>query len=207
MDATSLYLRMFFAARPFTSSGLDSVADSMGTSGLLSKDRGNRYFITPAKNVTAASLGNKVLFGRLYYERLSEEERLAVGAHELAHMLEKGSSRPRTAALSLGISVILTAMVYVSVHSLLPSELAFCASFFPLISTLSSRDQEKRRLEELRCDSVSASLVGGPPLITSIRMAESVLFENARRPSILRSRKKTSPTVDERASAIMALAM
>jgi Zn-dependent protease with chaperone function len=206
MDATSLYLRVFFGARPFTSSGLDSIAESMGTSGLLSQDKGNRYFITPAKNVTAASLGNKVLFGRLYYERLTEKERLAVGAHELAHMLEEGSSRSRTATLSLGISVVLTAIVYLSVHSLLVSEIAFCASFFPLISILSSRDQERRRLEELRCDGVSASLVGGLPLIASIRMAESMLFENARRPSFLRSRKKTSPTADERASAIMALA-
>ncbi len=207
MDASSLYLRMFFAARPFTSSGLDSIAESMGTSALLSQDRRDRYFITPAKRVTAASLGNKVLFGRGYYERLTEKERLAVGAHELAHMLEKDSSRPRVAMLSLGTAAILTVVSYVLMHSVLLSEIAFCASFFPLISTLSSRDQERRRLEELKCDGISASLVGGAHMISSIRAAESLLFENAGRPSILRSRRKTSPTADERASAIMALAV
>lgn len=205
MDAASLYLRTFFAAKPFASSDLDSIAESMGVSALLSEDRGDRYFITPAKRITAASLGNKVLFGRSYYQRLTERERLAAGTHELAHMLEKDNPRTRTAAVSLGTATMLAVVVYISIHSLMLSEIAFCTSFFPLISTLSSWDEERSRVQELKCDGISASLVGGTHMISSIRTAESMLSENSRRPSFLRARRKTSPTADERANAIMAL--
>ncbi len=88
MDTGSLYLRLFFGAKPFESPGLDTLAGRMNALHLLSRDPRERYYMTRAR-VPAVSLGNKVLFGARYYERLTESQRLAAGAHEFAHILGK----------------------------------------------------------------------------------------------------------------------
>ncbi|MGA2664734.1 MAG: M48 family metalloprotease [Nitrososphaerales archaeon] len=204
MDPASLYLRTFFGARPFASQELDSLAERMGVSPSQSPNPSERYFVTGARSVTAASLGNKVLFGRRYYERLSGDERLAVAAHEFAHMMDHDDGRSRVASLTLGLSLVLTFAALVAFHSLLLAESAFCASFLAMIRILSSRELERGRLQELRCDSLAASLVGGGPMISSIRLAESMEARRSGRGLLRRSRADHDPAFEERTRAIMA---
>ena len=203
MNLGSLYLLAFFGAKPFDSADLDSLAQRMGVLKLMSPNTRERYFITSANGFTAAALGNKVVFGRPYYERLSDEERLAVSAHEFGHILDRDNCRRKIASKTLLVSLALTVATFLAFHSVLLTESVFCLAFLGLMRILSSRDVERSRLQELKCDSAAASMVGVEPTITSIRLADSML---ARRSGLrLFSRSSTDPSVEERTDAIMAL--
>jgi Zn-dependent protease with chaperone function len=206
MDLASLYLRAFFGARPFISDELDSLADRMRVSQFLSSDRADRYFMTRAKRFTAVTFGRKVVFGSKYYEQMSAEQRLAVGAHEFAHVLKGENRRSRIALSSLGVSAAFTAFVYIAFQLPLASELAFCATFIGLMTALSSKEVERSRLEELNCDSVSASYVSGDAMIGSIRLAESMLTSTPRR-VLFRTVGSTYPSLRERTDALASKAV
>jgi Zn-dependent protease with chaperone function len=199
MDLTSLYLRTFFGARAFASSELDALAQRMGVLGRLSPDRNDRYFVVGAERVAAANMGNKVVFGRRYYDSLNDEQRLAVGAHEFAHLLSDNNERLKIATSSLAASVIVALFAFISLHSVLLAEIAFLGSFLPLMGILTSRDSRRNMNEELECDRVAVTYVNGPAMISSIRMA-GVLWARSPRPS-----KFLSSTVERRASAIVTL--
>ena len=205
MDLTSFYLRTFLGARPFGSSELDSLAERMNVLHLLSGNPRDRYFTTGARAVSAANLGNKVVFGRLFYDSLSEDERLAVGAHEFAHILHCDNRRGAIAISTLGVSLVSAAATFLAAHSVLLAELFFCLSFLGLMWIRSSGDVEKSRLEELKCDSVAASFVGGPPVVRSIRLADSMRTQRSRAGLFRGPRRDLDPGVEERASAIMGL--
>lgn len=192
MDITSLYLRAFFGARPFASSQLDTLAERMGVSGLQSPDPQKRYFITNTKGVTAANVGDKIVFGRLYFESLSDEQRLAVGAHEFAHSLDRHNERLNVAAGSLLGSSASAATAYALSGSVLIAELAFLVSFFVAMGILSPREAVKNSHRELQCDRIAVSFVSSEAMVSSLRLAET-------------HTKPRFPTVEERASAIMSL--
>jgi Zn-dependent protease with chaperone function len=204
MDLASFYLRTFFGAKPFGSPELDSLAKRMRVLHLMSSNPQDRYFTTDAKTVTAVNLGNKVVFGHLFYERLSEDERLAVSAHEFAHILHHDDRRGVIAVSTLGVSLVLTAAIFFAVHSVLITEVFFCLSFLGLMWIRSSRDADRSRLQELKCDSMAASFVGGQPMISSIRLAESLLVQRSGVGFFRRTRKNGDPTVEERTRAIVA---
>jgi hypothetical protein len=205
MDLTSFYLRTFLGARPFGSSELDSLAERMNVLHLLSGNPRDRYFTTSTRAVSAANLGNKVVFSRLFYDSLSEDERLAVGAHEFAHILHCDNRRGAIATSTLGFSLVSAAMTFLVTHSVLLAESFFCLFFLGLMWIRSSRDVEKGRLEELKCDSVAASFVGCSPVVRSIRLADSMRIQRSR-PGLFRgSRRGVDPGVEERATAIMGL--
>jgi Zn-dependent protease with chaperone function len=174
MDLASLYLRLFFSARSFRSQDLDSLASRMGVLHRLSPDPSDRYFITPARGATAANFGNKIVFGRRYYETMTDEQRIAVGAHEFAHTINSDGGRLRVAVTSMLAACGGVLGVFAAFRSVLAAELAFLACFFVLMSLLSSRQAEKDVSEELDCDSVAAFFVSPQTLVSSIRLAASV---------------------------------
>jgi Zn-dependent protease with chaperone function len=202
MDLTSWYLRSFFGAKGVRSPELDSLAERMGVLPLLSRDPADRYLITKAKSITALSLGNKVVFGRSYYDLLTDAQRLAVSAHEFAHMLEKERGRWSIAWSTLAISSLLTVGTFLALHSVLLSESVFCLSFFGTIRILSSREVERGKLQELRCDNLATSFVGGEPMIASLRLAVSIRNQSPRRSFLRRLSKSPMSAVEERISAI-----
>jgi len=204
MDPSSWYLRAFFGAKGLQSAELDSLAERMGVMPLLSSDPLNRYLLTRAKNVTALSLGNKIVFGRSYYERLTDEQRLAVGAHELGHILEEDKGRLNIAWSTLAASSALTVASFLALHSVLLAESVFCLSFLGAMRVLSSREVERGRLQELKCDNLATSFVGGEPMIASLRIAISIRNQKSGRRFLRRLNKSPVSAVEERISAINA---
>lgn len=202
MNATSVYLRVFFGAKPLRSTELDSLAGRMGVLDRLSSDPLDRYFVTDARSVTAVSLGNKIVFGRSYFDRLSEDERLAVGAHELAHKLEHGNRRANMVWSTLAASSVLMALIFLAFHSLLLTESAFCLSFLGVMRIRSSREVEKGKLQEIRCDGLAASFVGPEPMIGSLRLAESMSTETSKRNLWRRFGRVSASATEERIRAI-----
>ncbi len=205
LDLTSLYLRLFFRARPYSAPQLDSLAETMGVVQLMSSSPLERYLISDSTSVAALSLGNKIMFGRSYYQKLSEEERLAVSAHELAHIKEQHNRRLMVALVALVSSVAFATTTLLALHSVLVTESVFCISFLGVVRVLSSREAERSRLEELRCDSAAASLIGGQHMISSIRLAESMFVRKPRRGLRGWFSTKLNGGAEERISALVAL--
>ncbi len=155
MDLTSLYLRLFFRARPYSAPQLDSLAETMGVVQLMSSSPLERYLISDSTSVAALSLGNKIMFGRSYYQKLSEEERLAVSAHELAHIKEQHNRRLMVALVALVSSVAFATTTLLALHSVLVTESVFCISFLGVVRVpLLERGREiqtRRTQMRLRC--------------------------------------------------------
>lgn len=145
MDLASLYLRGFLGAKPFISQEMDSLAGRMSVVQRLSADNEDRYFLTGAKGVTAVTLGNKVVFGRKYYEKLSAQERLAAGAHEFAHVLDQDNKKLRITASNMAVSFALTLATLVAFHNILLTESVFCILFLASMWVSSSRDAGKEQ--------------------------------------------------------------
>jgi Zn-dependent protease with chaperone function len=205
LDFASVYLRAFLGARSFDSPQIDSLAERMGVSGSLSPDLQDRYFVTGARDIAAATLGKKLVFGRAYFERLSDNERVAAAAHEFAHVLDEDGDRWRISIWSLGASFFLMLTAYGAFRSALLSECLFCASFFVMMRFLTSRQGESSKLRELRCDSIAVSFVGGEAMITALRLAESTLTPTTQRRALPWLSRSPNPTIAERAEAIIAL--
>ena len=198
MDLVSVYLRVFFGAKPFASDELDSLALRMGLLDQLSADPGERYFIINGKSVTAANVGNRIVFGSRYYGSLTGDQRLAVGAHEFGHSLFHRKERLMIALSSVSSSLLTAAAGFLATRSLLASELFFLCSFFLVIGVLSSREARNGLKDEVQCDGLAVSFVGPEPMIASIRLAETMA-----RPGFLQwPGKGISSTVEERAAAI-----
>lgn len=197
MDLTSLYLRTFFGGRPFKSSELDSLAEMMGVAGQLSPNLGQRYFLLRAGRVAAANVGNKIVFGERFYRQLTNEQLLAVAAHEFAHSTHH-NERARTASASLAISAALAFTALVGMGSVLIAEAAFVASFFPLMGGLSYVFGRSGRDEESKCDALAASFAGREAMAASILLAQEMSTRRFR----LWSRNRNS-SLDERARRLV----
>lgn len=197
MDLTSLYLRAFFGGRPFKSSELDSLAHRMGVAEELSPNPGHRYFLLRASHMSAANVGNKIVFGERFYERLTNEQLLAVAAHEFAHSMHH-NGRAKVASASLVVSAALTLAALVGTGSLLIAEVAFIALFFPLMGGLSYASSRSNGDEESACDNLAASFVNSEAMASSIILAQEM---SARRFRLWP--RNRNPPVDERAKRLL----
>lgn len=193
MDLGSLYLKVFLGARPFESPGLDSLAGRMDALRLLSGNPRDRYFTIRAR-VAALSLGNKVLFGAGYYDHLTEGQRLAAGAHEFAHILGRDGryAQSRLVVPSLAVSFSLALAALMGTGSVLLCELVCLGGLLATLSLSSRLGAERSQRQELRCDSVAASFVGGRELIEAIRIGVSLSEPDSRR-----TRKRKRPSTSD----------
>jgi Zn-dependent protease with chaperone function len=205
MDAGSLYVRVFLGARPFESSQLDDLAERMNATHLLSGNRRDRYFTTRV-GVPALSLGNKVLFGTSYYENLTEKQRLAVAAHEFAHMLEhKGRQNRRIIVPCLVVPLVLAAVAIGITGSILLSELSMLTGFLGTFLVMNRLNAGRSRHEELKCDSLAASFVDGNELISAIETWEKLGKPRSRRGKAFPG-SRSHPTLDQRIETVGAVA-
>jgi Zn-dependent protease with chaperone function len=83
---------MFSDAEPFTSEPLDKLAQTMGANAVLNKDKDSRYYLTKGNRQGCTALFNGTfVFDKKWYQKLSSEELLAIGAHEFNHIIKKHS--------------------------------------------------------------------------------------------------------------------
>ncbi len=182
MDAGSLYLRIFFGAKPFESAEMDSLAEKMNVSGQMSKSTGQRYFLARS-NLSALSIGNKLLFGARYYSKLTEKQRLAVAAHEFGHLLGKDGEdrRKRVVAPAAFVSFVFSASSFAMSRSVLFLECTLIAAFLLSTSFFSLVYSRRYHKQEMHSDELAASFVDGEALVEAIHAAEVVAAETKKR--------------------------
>jgi len=203
VDAGTLYLRVFLGARAFKSSELDSLAESMDVSGHLSRDAGERYFLTKT-NIAALSIGNKILFGARYYSNLTDSQRRAVAAHEFGHVLgDRGERRRRLVAPAVAVFLLLALAVCVGTGSTLALIFATALGIVGAVAVLSTVDSDHYLKHEMSCDKLAASFVDGGALVQAIHVAESLQNERANRFASFWRRVGTNPSTKLRVDAIL----
>ena len=203
MDAGGLYLRLFLKAKPFLSPNLDSLAETMGVSGHLSSDLGERYFLTKT-NMAALSFGNKVLFGEKFYSNLTDGQRRAVTAHEFGHVLEDGGERKkRLVAPAIAVSLLMAFAVSIASGSLVLLMLASVLGFVAAAALLSSLDSDHYLRHEMRCDRMAASFANGRALVEAIHVAESLQGSSTKGFARLWRRLGVNPATKLRIDALL----
>jgi Zn-dependent protease with chaperone function len=182
MEAGTFYLRLFLGARSFKSSDLDSLAEKMNVSGLMSRNANERYFLTNT-DMAALSLGNKVLFGARYYRALTDRQRLAVAAHEFGHLLAKDGThrRKRVVTPALSVSVLLASFSFLIMHSALLFEFVLAVAFLGSVTVFSAVYSDYYHKQEMRSDNLAASFVDGESLVQAIQAAEILVATSAKK--------------------------
>jgi len=204
VDAGTLYLRFFLGAKPFRSSELDSLAERMSVSSLLSVNAGERYFLTRAKNAVAICVGSKILFGERYYSSLTEGQRLAVAAHEFGHVLgDAAERRKRLAVPVVAVSTLTALAVFLGTGSAIALMCATALGFVTAAVARSSLGSEHYIKHEISCDRLATSFVDEGALVEAIHVAESLRGARPRRIASVWKRVGTSPSTKLRVDAIM----
>jgi hypothetical protein len=203
VDAGGLYLRVFLGARAFKSSELDSLAENMSVSSHLNSNAGERYFLTKT-NIAALSLGNKLLFGARYYSSLTEEQRLAVAAHEFGHVLgDSGERMRRLKVPAVALSVLVALAVVVGTGSALAIVFASVLGFAGAVAAVSTVDSDHYLKHEMSCDQLAASFADGEALVQAIHVAESLRHESTNRLASLWKRVGNGSSTKLRIDALL----
>jgi Zn-dependent protease with chaperone function len=101
--------RLLFSSQPFISESLDKLAQTMAVNTTLKKDKSSRYYLAKGNpSGTTALFNGAIIFDKKYYQMLTPEEVLAVGAHEFNHLVKKHARKKlfRVIVLPLMILVI-----------------------------------------------------------------------------------------------------
>jgi Zn-dependent protease with chaperone function len=207
MDLASIYIRVWYRARPFESRELDALAERMGILAMLSHSPNERYFLSKWKTA-GNTIVNRVVFGERYWAMLTAEEQLAVCAHEFIHVRERDSHWKLT---HLGLpSVIATLVVafaasYTLGHLALVSVFLAVLAWFLVLSVTSSLNFGNNRRMELRCDTEAAKFVDPMSLVASLQIADSLISSKTKEGRRYKRISRSYPTLEERVRAIHAV--
>ena len=78
-----------FKAKPFESEALDRLAETMKVTPILKRGKLERYYKAAPFARGCISYPDAILFDAKYFDMLSADEVLAVGAHEFNHIIKK----------------------------------------------------------------------------------------------------------------------
>ena len=88
-------------AQPFEMQALDTLSESMKATTILKKDRFHRYYKSSILPIPCLAYSDALVFNANYYQMLSPDQVLAVGAHEFNHIAKRHIAKrlPRTVFL------------------------------------------------------------------------------------------------------------
>jgi len=196
-------MKVFLGAKAFESPELDSLAESMSVSDLLSSNAEERYFLTKT-NVAALSFGNKLLFGARYYSNLTEGQRLAVAAHEFGHVLADGGERRERLVVPLvAVSTLLALVVFLGTGSTIALTGASVLGLLAALVARSSAGSGRYLRREMSCDKLATSFADGDALVQAIHLAESLRSASRSRLASFWRRVRSDPSTKLRIDAIL----
>jgi Zn-dependent protease with chaperone function len=202
LSLVSLYLRLWFSAKPFESPELDALADRMLATTRMSGNPRDRWY--EGRGSVGYTFRNRVVFGKKLSGMLSGGQRLAVAAHELVHVREDDSRHANThivyPAAIVGFAVFLTSLILWRIFP--ASALFFVVSWTGSLSLLFLGSAGWRRRVELRCDVVACSYVDGNDLTEVLRIQDSLIPPKMRKTLAYRLASRMYPSNADREHAI-----
>lgn len=172
----------FFKAEPFESEALDGLSETMMVSPILKRGKRSRYYKARHGMGCLANDAGLLIFDTKYYGMLTEDEVLAVGAHEFNHLIKKhAKSFRRTVIPSFLISIFIgciaffnetlreTVFLYGTLSLGLLSGLSTAAvSFLLALTTAFYLNAKLRREQETDSDLCAVKFAKGEALITAL---------------------------------------
>jgi STE24 endopeptidase len=166
----------------------------------LAKDKNSRYYLANryAKGV-AAFIDGTIVFDKKYYQMLTKEELLAVGAHEFTHLV-------RNHARKIFLRIVLLPLVILLIAGLLiltlgMSELAAVSSLLLALSALvisSYLNAPLQRQQEAECDLYAVKFGYGEALITALLKLGERFPKSKWDAKLSKFLPRTYPTLEQR---------
>ena len=197
-------MRFRFGAKPLESTEFDSLAGRMYALPRMSNNPADRWFIGAGSIFYSTS--SRVIFGQRLYNLVTDNQRLALAAHELVHIRERDARYASRHVTIPAVTGFLTFFLisYAFWHLLLASLLVSLFGWiFLLLIFLASIGSWRKKIE-LRCDVIAATFVDGQDLIAGLRIQDSLIPRNRKRGFSYRLATKMTPypSLGEREEAI-----
>jgi Zn-dependent protease with chaperone function len=165
---TSVMVRLL-GAQPFEMPALDVLAEKMKASSILKKDPYHRYYKSSILPIPCLAYSDALVFNANYFQMLSPDMILAVGAHEFNHIAKKHILKrlPRT-VLPSAVLAVMAGYLFSNSASFLLSASAAVLSFFLFLLCSYYVNAKWFRKQETQSDLSAVEYVNGTAMISAL---------------------------------------
>jgi hypothetical protein len=170
MGLLSSIMALLLKTQPFELHELDTIAENMQVTSILKKDRFHRYYKSSILPIPCIAYSDALVFNSNYYQMLSLDEVLAIGAHEFNHIARRHIVKrlPRTVLPAAILAVLIGYLFFInSVSFLLITSAVVLAFFFFLFSSYYA-NAEWFRKQETESDLRAVEFVNGAAMISAL---------------------------------------
>jgi hypothetical protein len=164
---SSIMVRLL-RTQPFEMQALDTLAESMKATSILKKDRFHRYYKSSILPIPCLAYSDALVFNCNYYQILSPDEVLAIGAHEFNHIAKRHIAKrlPRTVLPAAVLAIVTGYLFFINSTSFL-----FVASVIVLFFFLFGSyyvNAKWFRKQETESDLSAVEFVNGTAMISAL---------------------------------------
>lgn len=188
-------------AQPFEMQALDTLAESMKATSILKKNKLQRYYKSSILPIPCLAYSDALVFNSNYYQMLSPDEVLAIGAHEFNHIAKRHIAKrlPRTVLPAAVLAVVIGYLFLIDSASFLYMASAVVLSFIFFLFCSYYVNAKWFRKQETESDLSAAEFVGAAAVISALATLRpqktSLLFKLL---------PHTHPTIEQRIQDIQA---
>jgi len=166
---SSIMVRLL-RAQPFEMQALDTLAERMKATSILKKDRFHRYYKSSILPIPCLAYSDALVFNSNYYQVLSPDEVLAVGAHEFNHIAKKHVAKrlPRTVLPAAALAVVIGYLFFINSATFLVNASAAVLSFFFFLFVSYYVNAKWFRKQETESDLSAVEFVNGTAMISAL---------------------------------------
>ena len=166
---SSIMVRLL-RAQPFEMEALDTIAVSMKATSILKKDRLHRYYKSSFLPIPCLAYSDALVFNSNYYQMLSPDEVLAIGAHEFNHISKRHIAKrlPRTVLPAAVLAVLIGYLSFINSTSFLFIASAVVLSFIFFLFVSYYVNAKWFRKQETESDLSAAEFVGAAAVISAL---------------------------------------
>jgi Zn-dependent protease with chaperone function len=188
-------------AQPFEMQALDTLAESMNATTILRKDRFRRYYKSSILPIPCLAYSDAVVFNATYYQMLSPDEVLAVGAHEFNHIAKRHVAKrlPRTVLPASVLGAVIGYLFFINAASFLLIGSAMVLSFFFCLFGSYYVNAKWFRKQETESDLSAVEFVNGAAMIYALAR-----LRPPKTSWLSKLMPHTHPTIDQRIHNIQA---
>ena len=166
---SSIMVRLL-RAQPFEMQDLDSLSECMKATSILKKDRFLRYYKSSILPIPCLAYSDALVFNSNYYQMLSRDEVLAIGAHEFNHIAKKHIAKrlPRTVLPAAVLAVLISYLFFINSASFLSIASTVVLSFFFFLFGSYYVNAKWFRKQETESDLSAVEFVNGSAMISAL---------------------------------------
>jgi len=170
MGLISSVIVRLLRAQPFEMQELDTIAESMKATSILKKDKFHRYYKSSILPIPCLAYSDALVFNSNYYQMLSPDEVLAIGAHEFNHIAKRHISKrlPRTVLPAAVLAVLIGYLFFINSASFLFIASGVGLSFFFFLFGSYYVNAKWFRKQETESDLRAVELVNGAAMISAL---------------------------------------